>query len=387
MKRRPSNEGPSKKKVRFDGGEGAAGPYDDRDDDDLEDLEMGKKKRNAIKEGYTESDDEELHSDEDAGNAGNGGDDEDMFSTEKKNGPQKKPKKGTVEYISRQKIYEEGAERDEDEDEDEEGGVKMESFNMDQELEEGGFDADFNYIRKKDEHQMHDNWLQGVTKEDMKKARMAHSRLEARAKAKEAMDASNQESETTLWLRLLGFLKQKESVAGAMKRLGANTAKQPAWKKKKAEKAATTFTDDDTAKENAKELEQMISVTDKLIELGHYEVIDQRYESIVRRLRQADILSDDWSPGDPLPTIARSGSKATSEPKSQSLWEYKWGKDSAELFGPYGSDMMEEWRKNGFFDAEKGDLWVREVTGDTPLDSQKGFLHNSEVSFADDPME
>ncbi|KAJ3101261.1 hypothetical protein HDU97_001558 [Phlyctochytrium planicorne] len=360
MKRGADETGPGKKKVRFNGnaaqsgsGNGASNAfnqvpaYDDENEEDFEDLETAKKKRNAIKLGYTDSDDEDLE-EKDAKNDDEG----DMFAEEE----EKKPKKGHVEYISKQKIYEVGAEVNEEDDldeEEDEGGVKIEQFNMDQELEEGGFDADFNYIRKKDEHQMHDNWLEGVTKNEMKKARAAHARQEARTKAQEALNQSMfaQETEVVLWQRLLRFLKPKESVAGAMKRLGSHTTKVPSWKKKKGPPKKDDADSMDTlenAEKDAKELEQLIAVQDKLVELGHYEVIEQRYESIVRTLRQAEVLDDDWMPGDPLPEIkgVPKSSKSVESKEKATLWEYKWGKDSTELFGPYASEKMEEWRVN-----------------------------------------
>ncbi|KAJ3116778.1 hypothetical protein HDU96_008795 [Phlyctochytrium bullatum] len=431
MKRHPTDHSfSSKKKVRFDSagvaggskprpgsvsGFGDMAAFEDRggdDNDDLEDLEFGRKKRFAIKEGYTESDEEDLNF-EDDDDAKKENSDDDMFGDSApkpgKSGKAepKKPRKGVVEYISRQRIDLEGAERANEDDLDEdENGIKIEQFNMDQELEDGGFDADFNYIRKKDEHLMHDNWLQGVTKDDIKKARQAHNRQEARAKAQDMLEnAKPKESDAVLWQRLLRFLQPKESVAAAMKRLGSGTVKQPAWKKKKAEKEAAKAKKSnvletlESEEEKAKLLEQLISITDKLIENGHYEVIEHRYESIVRILRAEDVLPEDWNPGDPLPPIAGApesnggasgpeGGTSTSSNaggaeagNQETLWEYKWGKDSTELFGPYTADMMEEWKKNGFFNSERGELWVREVNSSTPLDTQKGFLHVSEVSF------
>ncbi|KAI8853303.1 hypothetical protein BC829DRAFT_486905 [Chytridium lagenaria] len=345
-KRSQSDDGPSKKKVRFEGNRAGTGSFGigvgqvDDETEDFEDLELGRKKRNAIKLGYTDSDDEDLAFDTEAPKD----EDEDMFGESDDKGPGKaagKGKKGSVEYISRQKIYEEGAERNDDVDEDE-GGVKIEQFNMDQELEEGLFGSSTGTVStptsttsaKRTNTKLHDNWLQGVTKDDMNKAR---------AKAKEAMDeVGKQESEGVLWLRVLGFLKQKESVAGVSdESLGSSTTKVPAWKKKKA--AAKMETSTEPEEDHSKELEQLIAATDSLIENGHYEVIEQRYESIVRLLRKR-VLSDDWNPGDPLPT-APSSSSTTTSPKT--FWEYKWAKNR-----PNYLDLTQ-----GFFDAEKGDLW------------------------------
>ncbi|KAJ3332295.1 hypothetical protein HDU76_000723 [Blyttiomyces sp. JEL0837] len=365
-KRKPEKVlAPNKKRVKFDDGSastvrGLEAFTDDVDDED--DLEFAKKKRNRIKEGYTESDEEELNSD-DENDKGKEKDDDDMFGGDFDE--DKKPKnKGKISYVSKEKIDQQGVEQD---GEDVEEGVIMEPFNMNQELEEGGFDSEFNYIRTKDEHAIHDNWLQGLTGNEIRKAKSAHERQEARALAIEAEEENL--SENALWCLTLGYLQPRETIAAGIKRLSGRK-KVPAWKKNKRKAANEEKEDADMESPEAeaakkRDMEKLISLSDKLTELGRYDVMEQTYESIVRVLRAADVLH-------PLP---QSSSSKTSD---KSFWEYKWGESSEELFGPFISEQMAEWQKKGFFE---GDAWVRQVTSSTPLDASKGFIPVSDANF------
>ncbi|KAJ3415989.1 hypothetical protein HDV05_003586 [Chytridiales sp. JEL 0842] len=392
-----------KKKVKFDHTNPAVA--DDDDEYDAEDLEhvspipcAAKKHRNAIKQGYTESDDEDLYSDDEPTKKKDG--DDDMFGDDSDDDTKKTRKnKKDIAFLSKDKIDLEGAEQAGD---DEEEGIKLDPFNMDQELEEGlvapfltavssvanrfhhsraklrGFDANFNYIKAKDEHQMHDNWLQGVSKSDIRKAKLAHDRQQARADAATKLGEQS-ENDNVLLFSALAWMKPKETIAGAIKRLGGSQ-KVPAWKKNKLKKGAKDAPAEpeltkEQQEENKKGLDALISMSDRLAARGKYDIMEQSYEQIVRTLRVAEVLDDDWQPGMPIP-----------EPKAKitgaiTLWEYKWGEHSEELFGPYPSDQMLEWQANGFFDASKGDVLVREVTANTPLDTMRGFKRIGDVKL------
>jgi hypothetical protein len=109
-------------------------------------FKLAKKHRNAIIQGYTESDDEDLYSDDEAekkkkaGGGGKNDDDDDMFAggggDDDSDDEKSKGKKGKkhVEFLPKDKVDLQGAEMA---GEDEEDGIKIDPFNMDQELEEG----------------------------------------------------------------------------------------------------------------------------------------------------------------------------------------------------------------------------------------------------------
>ena len=90
------------------------------------------------------------------------------------------------------------------------------------------------------------------------------------------------------------------------------------------------------------------------------------YEQIVRNLRIAKLLGmeisifhirprkqqsdlpifdppadDAWQPGDAIPEPHHASSSTTPE----TLWEYKWGPESEELFGPYTGTEMRTWNE------------------------------------------
>lgn len=92
----------------------------------------------------------------------NAEEEEDMFG-DSFTAPDKKAKKNkTLTAIEGQEWNPEARDYTDD-------GTKIEPFNMDQELEEGHFDAEGMYIRKSDQLAMHDKWLQGLTATEIEK--------------------------------------------------------------------------------------------------------------------------------------------------------------------------------------------------------------------------
>ena len=71
------------------------------------------------------------------------------------------------------------------------------------------------YIKDKDEHQMHDNWLQGLSNDAIKKAKAARERLTARLIAIDALDDGSGLDETSVIASILHLMNQRESVAAA----------------------------------------------------------------------------------------------------------------------------------------------------------------------------
>ncbi|KAJ3085928.1 CD2 antigen cytoplasmic tail-binding protein 2 [Quaeritorhiza haematococci] len=407
--------------------------------DDTVDLEPAKKRRGAVNlDGYGSGDSDDDDDDTDRPAAGN--DDEDMFgdsfATEKFAAQPKK--KGEIRFMAKEEI--EGQEWNAEGDEYTEDGIKIEPFNMDQELEEGGFDESGHYVRKKDEHQRHDNWLQGVTRDQIQKAKAAHERQEARAKAQSAL-AESQMSEVdtnALLIMVLGFMKPFETVAAAMRRLGAGTQKVPAWKRNKKKSNQTKCASEEQTPEETekrtRDIENLTSLCDKLMSIGQLGAIDmslffspgwavatmtnlfisptktlkikdvyeQTYEQIVRTLRRAELLPEDWHNGDPVPISSETSTSSSLDPLSSSsssvttMWEFKWSREGEDVFGPYRSEEMKAWIEQGYFSQQQGGevagggdamdesesgggeavsrVYVRQVTQGTPLDSVRGFI-------------
>jgi hypothetical protein len=53
----------------------------------------------------------------------------------------------------------------------------IEPFNLKQEKEEGKFDSDGHYSWNKDDYAFEDNWLDGISREEIKKEQMTYLRL------------------------------------------------------------------------------------------------------------------------------------------------------------------------------------------------------------------
>ncbi|KAJ3053378.1 hypothetical protein HK097_004428 [Rhizophlyctis rosea] len=368
----------AKKRVRIGETEVFGGNFDDdvmggsgKEVDDSEDLETAKTRRGAVKlDGYASE--SESSEDEDEAPLKSAEDDDmfgDSFEDKKK---QPKRKKGQIKYMRSDEI--EGQEFAPTEDYDEDG-MKITPFNVDEEMEEGAFDESGNYIRKKDEHQMHDNWLQGVSKTDIEKAKAAHDRQIARANAQQALsDKTDTSDANQLWLNALKYLQSGETIFSAMQRWGggkkAKAALANKWKKKKSAAMDVDEAQEDPAvaaeKKNA--VEQLTALSDKLMSLGQFDFESLTYEQIVRNLRIANLLDDAWQPGDAVPEPQQSSSSTAPD----TLWEYKWGTESEELFGPYTGQEMRNWNAQGFF--KEGGAMVREVNATTSLDAMSGFV-------------
>ncbi|KAI9203211.1 uncharacterized protein BJ171DRAFT_154882 [Polychytrium aggregatum] len=389
--------------LHFDDPDLAARPGDDVDD--AEDLEIAKPRRGTIRvEGYAsdsdegdddyddddengarrtrksggDDDEEDADADADANkNDGDGDGDDDMFSDvkEKRRQAQNQRKIDRLDALDEMLDGQEVEGPDADFTED---GIRIVPLNMDDELEDGHFDEFGHYIEKKDEHLMHDNWLQGVSKTDIEKASQAHRRAEARSDAENRIMEKKLKSlrPNDLWKRALNIMKPQETIPMAMKRLGGKK-RQPAWKKSKKSNQMEPEEDAQAQVEGIKQLEELTSISDQLMSLGKF-VYSLIYEQIVRSLRVDGELDDFWKPGEPIPIEAsKASSQATVD--GMVMYEYKWGETSEELFGPFSREEMIAWKTQGFFSQEG--LYVREVTQGTSLDTQKGFVPLSEIDL------
>ncbi|KAJ3024080.1 hypothetical protein HKX48_007261 [Thoreauomyces humboldtii] len=182
-----------------------------KDVDDSEDLELMKGRRGAVKmEGY-DSESDSSGAEEDGAEVVE--EEGDMFADEAEaplpaatgstNGGKKEDKFLRLESIEGQ-VWRDDAE-------DFAGEVKLTPFNMEEEMEEGDFDESGHYIRKRDEHLIHDSWLQGVTKNDMEKARAAHAKQEELANESEA-EIDGVRDPNHIWLKAIHLMKPGESI-------------------------------------------------------------------------------------------------------------------------------------------------------------------------------
>jgi CD2 antigen cytoplasmic tail-binding protein 2 len=227
---------------------------------------------------------------------------------------------------------------------------KLDAFNMRSEQEEGRFDETGNFVRKAmDPDALHDNWLDGVSKRDMKKAREAQELREEERRQKDREDDAMLTSD--LLATLIRNLDVGETVLEALQRLGKTKPKarpKPKWQKKKKQQKGDPMDVDEDDKEDAAEtkrkqaVEAITGAADQLMTRGDLEIYDHERE-LLRRMYKRE-TGEEWvderrrSPGAETDTDSR-------------MWEYRWadGRDGGEHHGPYNNAAMKAWNEAGYF--------------------------------------
>ncbi|KAI9293283.1 hypothetical protein K502DRAFT_331664 [Neoconidiobolus thromboides FSU 785] len=266
--------------------------------DDDEDLEKKKDKRGSVKlDGYQSDTDSETEK----YNKKNL-DHLDMFDDEQEDIGSKKSKK--VKLINVEDI--EGQE-DGDEDyfkEENEGEVKIEAFNLKDDMEEGKFDENGNFVwNKKDPESIHDGWLQSIGKKEIEDARLAKEKKdlkerEINAKENELAQFTKEE----IMVMIVNLLKPKESIITGLARLGKYNKKRGGRNKNKKNKKPEEEVELNEAEraEYQKQFEELTEYANHLMENGMLDIYQGTYESLVRNLRANEIIPDDWVHGDKL---------------------------------------------------------------------------------------
>lgn len=117
------------------------------------------------------------------------------------------------------------------------GVIPIIPYNMDRENEEGSFDANGHYIEKKDEQAFHDSWMQGITKKDMRKAKLMQDRREARQRLFADVEKRHSSGSSTLkgkrleysyWCGILSLIRPGESTLG-VKKIGDTEWREWLW--------------------------------------------------------------------------------------------------------------------------------------------------------------
>ncbi|KAF9265479.1 hypothetical protein L218DRAFT_957059 [Marasmius fiardii PR-910] len=289
-------------------------------------------------------------------------DDEDMFAVgdkneEEKEGGKKKEKKfmrlGDIEGQEfRDSDEDEDLSEEEDEPEDEDDaerrkkagmGYEMSSFNMREEMEEGKFTEEGDYVRSFDPHAVHDRWMDGLDEKEIRQARRQKKHQER--KEKERAKAEEREWESSggkpaMEKELLPLLKKGETVLEALQRLGTEA--------KRSKSKLKTTTDAKTIKETTP-IERITHFASAIMDMGNVDVYSTTYEELVRSVRSSGIVDASWIP-----------------PSADKRFEYRWntpGGQSAETFGPFSEEEMRAWYKAAYFGPKGEKVQVREEGG------------------------
>ncbi|MCJ1397940.1 hypothetical protein MMC11_001136 [Xylographa trunciseda] len=249
---------------------------------------------------------------------------------------------------------------------------KLDAFNLRAEKEDGGFDEQLNYVRKAaDPDAVHDTWLQGVSKKDMKKAREAEDRRqqEQRQKIREADAMLTSDLLKTLILHL----EKTESVLEALARLGrSKEKKKPRWQNKNKNKRKASdemqidtekFPEDFTETKRREAVEAVTEAADQLLTRGQNEIYDAERELLIRLWQRE--TEESWI------EPPRELSEDFGNTQESKQWEYRWSdaRDGVEAHGPYEGTMMESWNDAGYFGegvefrpaGEQDSAWSRSV--------------------------
>ncbi|KAF7901299.1 hypothetical protein EAF00_003520 [Botryotinia globosa] len=229
---------------------------------------------------------------------------------------------------------------------------KVDAFNMKAEQEEGKFDANGNFVRNAaDRDAVHDTWLEGISKKDMRKAAEAHEKREEERRQKRLEDDAMLLSDIlrTLILRL----DKAETVLEALARLGKSqvkTKKIPKWKlKKQTQKDDSMDVDAEKIEdpEQARIRDAINAITgaaDQLLIRGQTDVYEQEREMLIRQYRKE--TGEDWE--EPSEAVAMNEENG---PAPTKMWEYRWtdGRDGAAKQGPFDGPTMLAWQDAGYF--------------------------------------
>ncbi|KAM6518247.1 hypothetical protein FSOLCH5_007021 [Fusarium solani] len=247
---------------------------------------------------------------------------------------------------------------------------KVEAFNLKQEMEEGQFDQDGNYVRKGgDPDAVHDSWLQGLSKKEMKKAAAAHEKREAEAR-KRRMD-EDEVLVSDLLKTLILNLDRTETPLEALARLGKKQTKPkkiPKWKLKKMNKGAEGMDVDGSADSQDAEqqrikasIDAITDAADKLLSRDHEDIYDQERELLVREYRRE--TGEDWvEPEAGKADRDQEGEGQETAVKPGTMWEFRWvdGRDGGASQGPYDGATMKAWQDAGYFPEDAVEFRVVE---------------------------
>jgi CD2 antigen cytoplasmic tail-binding protein 2 len=243
---------------------------------------------------------------------------------------------------------------------------KLDAFNMKNEQEEGRFDDQGNYVRKAaDADAVHDTWLEGVSKKDMKKAKEAADKREEERRKKAIEDDSIPTGDVLS--TLIPFLERGETVLEALARLGKGKEKKPRWqiksknqkKKPNGHAMDTEMGDEDSAEAKRRnDVEAITGAADLLLTRGQPEIYDAERELLVRQYKKE--TGEEWK--EPKQSNG-TGSLSTK------MWKYRWSdaRDGGQIHGPYDGATMVAWNDAGYFgegvefQQQDGAEWSRTV--------------------------
>lgn len=235
-----------------------------------------------------------------------------------------------------------------------EGEQKMTAFNMKEEMEEGHFDKDGHFIWN-NEKEIQDNWLDNIdwhkikhSQESANKYMISEDGLGADSDSGEENEQFN---EISLYKSMLQYMKPKETVNKALKRLGGEYMKLSSVERLRRKKAGTLH--------DNKEVTQLTELANQILtKQGNMDIYQETYEEITIKIKGAEIKPIEKEPeldmyADDFDTKEKdkiASSTKDSKPEEQTqMWEFKWKAEDDNIKGPYTTAQMIKWSKENYF--------------------------------------
>jgi CD2 antigen cytoplasmic tail-binding protein 2 len=227
---------------------------------------------------------------------------------------------------------------------------KLDAFNMRNEQDEGRFDDQGNFVRKAaDPDAVHDSWLEGLSKKDMRKAKEAADKREEERRRTDLQKDSVLTSDALK--TLIPLLEKGETVLEALARLGKGRERKPRWqtKNKNRRKRNSEMRDADPEEEDQAEatrkaaVEAITESADLILSRDHPEIYDAERELLIRLYRRE--TDEEWA------DAAAREEEGTGGDFGSNMWEYRWSdaRDGGQIHGPYEGSMMVQWNDAGYF--------------------------------------
>ncbi|CAG9818368.1 unnamed protein product [Phaedon cochleariae] len=254
-----------------------------------------------------------------------------------------------------------------------EGEQKMTAFNMKEEMEEGHFDKQGHFIWN-NEKEVRDNWLDNIDWQRIKHSSDSKDKYNVDEQGLGAESDSESETgdkfdEILSYKNMLQYMRAKETVNKALKRLGGADMKLSSVERLKRKKAGTLIDNKDVI--NLTELANGI-----LTKLGNMDVYQETYEHIQAKVADSekknravvsepelDMYADDFDEkekkvkfGGESSSSHETGADDSLNQKNELLWEFKWKIEDEEIHGPHSTAQMVKWSKENYF---KGGVMVR----------------------------
>ena len=228
---------------------------------------------------------------------------------------------------------------------------KLDAFNMRSEQDEGKFDEQGNYVRKAaDPDAVHDLWLEGLSKKDVRRAKEAADKREEERRRADVQKDSVLTSDALK--TLIPLLERGETVLEALARLGRGKERKRRWqmknknrKKQDSGMRDTEMEDEDLTEAKRKAVVESITESAELL-LGRNqaEIYDAERELLVRQYRRE--TGEEWVDPPEQEVV-----EDTAGPKPK-MWKYRWSdaRDGGEIHGPYDGSLMRQWKDANYFD-------------------------------------